>query len=144
MDFGVWYWNNRKNIAETRFFDSKFMRWPNADILLKNLAESISSLNRGQFLQLSMDKPQINWNVLKLLDDKLLSKNLSKIVNTGSCAMGLWKLEWSLQNSTLTKSWNQCSGCLKVCLLDAMSTWRKTFLESFLSDNNSIYNKQSW
>ena len=86
MDFGVWYWNNRKNIAETRFFDSKFMRWPNADILLKNLAESISSLNRGQFLQLSMDKPQINWNVLKLLDDKLLSKNLSKIVNTGSCA----------------------------------------------------------
>ena len=23
MDVGVWYWNNRKNIAETRYFHSK-------------------------------------------------------------------------------------------------------------------------
>ena len=77
MDVGVRYWNNRKNIAETRYFDSKFMRQPNADVLLKNLDESISSVNRGQFLQLTMDAPQVNWNVLKLLDDKLVPENLS-------------------------------------------------------------------
>ena len=77
MDVGVRYWNNRKNIAETRYFDSKFMRQPNADVLLKNLDESISSANRGQFLQLTMDAPQVNWNVLKLLDDKLVPENLS-------------------------------------------------------------------
>ena len=75
----------------------------------------------------------------------LVSENLSKSVNNGSCAQhvvhgAFWKLEWSLQNLTLTKSWNQCSGCLKVRLLGAMSTWRKAFLESFLSGNNSIYN----
>ena len=77
MDVGVRYWNNRKNIAETRYFDSKFMRQPNADVLLKNLDESISSANRGQFLQLTMDATQVNWNVLKLLDDKLVPENLS-------------------------------------------------------------------
>ena len=55
MDVGVRYWNNRKNIAETCYFDLKFMRRPNADVLLKNLDESISSLNRGQFLQLAVD-----------------------------------------------------------------------------------------
>ena len=77
MDVGVRYWNNRKNIAETHYFDSKFMRQPNADVLLKNLDESISSANRGQFLQLTMDAPQVNWNVLKLLDDKLVPENLS-------------------------------------------------------------------
>ena len=77
MDVGVRYWNNRKNIAETHYFDSKFMRQPNADVLLKNLDESISSVNRGQFLQLTMDAPQVNWNVLKLLDDKLVPENLS-------------------------------------------------------------------
>ena len=55
MDAGVQYGNNTKNIAETCYFDSKFMRQPNADVLLKNLDESISSLNRGQFLQLAMD-----------------------------------------------------------------------------------------
>ena len=47
MDVGVRYWNNRKNIPETRYFDSKFMRQPNAYVLLKNLDESISSVNRG-------------------------------------------------------------------------------------------------
>ena len=86
MDVGVRYWNNRKNIAETCYFDLKFMRRPNADVLLKNLDESISSLNRGLFLQLAMDGAQVNWNVLKLLDDKLLSENLSKTMNIGSCA----------------------------------------------------------
>ena len=55
MDVAVWHWNNRKNIAETRYLDSKFMSWSNADVLLKNLDESISSLNRGQFLQLAVD-----------------------------------------------------------------------------------------
>ena len=86
MDVGVRYWNNRKNIAETCYFDLKFMRRPNADVLLKNLDESISSLNRGLFLQLAMDGAQVNWNVLKLLDDKLLPENLSKTMNIGSCA----------------------------------------------------------
>ena len=149
MDVGVRYWNNRKNIAETHYFDSKFMRQPNADVLLKNLDESISSLNRRQFLQLAMDGPQVNWNVLKLLDDKLVSENLCKTVNievvhSMSCTACRSKLERSLQNSTLTKSWNQCSGCSKVSLLGAMSASRKAFLESFLSGNNSIYTSQSW
>ena len=60
MDVGVRYWSNRKNIAETRYFDSKFMRQRNADVLLENFDESISSLNRGQFLQLAMHGPQVN------------------------------------------------------------------------------------
>ena len=86
MDVGVRYWNNRKKIVETCYFDSNVMRRPNANVLLKNFDESISSLNRGQFLQLEMDRPQASWNVLKLLYDKLVSENLSKTVNIGSRA----------------------------------------------------------
>ena len=33
-----------------------------------------------------MGGPWVNWNVLKLLDDKLVSENVSKIVNIVSCA----------------------------------------------------------
>ena len=40
----------------------------------------------GHFLQLVMDGPWVNWNVLKLLYDKLVSENVSKIVNILSCA----------------------------------------------------------
>ena len=61
--------NNRKNIAEIRYFDSKFMTRPNADVLLKNVDKFIPSRN-----------------VLKLLDDKLVPENSSKIVNIWSCA----------------------------------------------------------
>ena len=32
MDVGMRYWNNRKKIVETRFFDLKFMRRINADV----------------------------------------------------------------------------------------------------------------
>ena len=65
MNVGVRYWNNRKNINETHYFDfdSKFMRRPNADF-----------------------GPQVNWNALILLDKKLVSENLIKTVNIGSCA----------------------------------------------------------
>ena len=43
MDAGGGYWNNRKNIAETHYFDSKFMEQLNADVLLKNLDEKKTS-----------------------------------------------------------------------------------------------------
>ena len=103
MDVRVRYWNNRKNIAETCYFDLKFMRWPNADILLKNLDESISSLNRGLFLQSAMDGAQVNWNVLKLLDDKL-SENLSKTMNIGSCAQHV--VHGTLKTGTKSSEFN--------------------------------------
>ena len=105
VDVGERYWNNRKNIAEIRYyFDSKFMRRPNADVLPKSLDESISSLNRGQFLQLAVDGPQVNWNVLKLLDDKLVSENLSKTVNIGSCAQHV--IHGALKSGTKSSEFN--------------------------------------
>ena len=45
--FQPWRKLCRKNIAETHYFDSKFMRRPIADVLLKNVDELISSLNKG-------------------------------------------------------------------------------------------------
>ena len=138
MDVGVRYWNNRKNIAETRYFDSEFMRRPNADVLLKNFDESISSVNRGQFLQLVMDGPQVNWNVLKLLDDKLVSENLSKTVNIGSCAQhvvhGALKIGTKSSEFDTDKMVVRKFLCSARCLLEE---------RHFLSANNSTYTSES-
>ena len=120
-------WMLKWNIAETHYFDLKFMRRPNADVLLKNLDESISSLNRGQFLQLAMDGPQVNWNILKLLDEKLVSENLSKAVNIGSCAQhvahgALKSSEFNINKILKSMFWlfeslsAQCDFCLKECI----------------------------
>ena len=37
-------------------------------------------------MQLPMDGPNVKWNVLNILDDKLESENFPKTLNIGSCA----------------------------------------------------------
>ena len=66
----------------------------------------MSSLNKGQFLQLAMGGPQVNWNVLKLLDNKLVSENLSKTMNIESFAQYVihGALKTETKSSTLAKS----------------------------------------
>ena len=49
IDVGVWYWNNRKNITETHYFDWNFMRRPNADALLKTWMNCFRHWTRGSF-----------------------------------------------------------------------------------------------
>ena len=45
-DVGVSYWNKKKNIVETRYCDSKFMRRPNAQNLFDNLQESMTDFDK--------------------------------------------------------------------------------------------------
>ena len=86
MDVGIHFWNEVTGMAETRYFDSQFMLRPNADTLLAKLEDSVAMLDKSKFLQLSMDGPNVNWNVLDLLDNKLLSDGFSTTVSIGSCA----------------------------------------------------------
>ena len=51
-----------------------------------------------------MDGPNINWNVLDLLDDKLMSDNFSETLNIGSCAQHT--VHGSLKNEFQKSTWN--------------------------------------
>ena len=59
----------QQDIAVTRYFDSAF---PNASNLLESLQESTKSIPGEKFLQLAMDGPNANWNVLDGLDEQLI------------------------------------------------------------------------
>ena len=37
------------------------------------------------FLQLAIDKPNVNWKVLKKTDEMLVKNDYSKTINVGSC-----------------------------------------------------------
>ena len=73
-DMIVRYWNEGKNVVETRYLDSKFVSRTNVDnfeqfeYVLKELLES-------KIVHLSMDGPSVNWNVLDKLGNYLYEKD---------------------------------------------------------------------
>ena len=46
----------------------------------------MKGFDQAKLLQLAMDKPNVNRNVLNILDDKLESENFPKTLNIGSRA----------------------------------------------------------
>ena len=52
------------------------------------------------------DGPNVNWNVLDLLDDKLVSDNFAKNINIGSCAQHT--VPGSLKNGFQKSTWISC------------------------------------
>ena len=55
MDINVCYWDTKKNIAVTHYFDSAFLDRPNASNLLDSLQESTKPSPDKKFLQLAVD-----------------------------------------------------------------------------------------
>ena len=51
-----------------------------------------------------MDGPNVNWNVLELVFDKLVSDNFSKTLNIDSCAQHI--VRGSLKNGFQKSTWN--------------------------------------
>ena len=96
MDINVCYWDTKKNIAVTRYFDSAFLDRPNASNLLDSLQESTKPLAGEKSLQLAMDGPNVNWNVLDGLDEQLIENGHTKTINIGSCAQHM--VHGALQN----------------------------------------------
>ena len=83
MDVNLRYWNDEKNIAET----SKFLLRPNAENLKCELVASILGLDLAKFLQLSMDGPSTNWNVLNLVNNHLVENGYKNSIEIGSCTL---------------------------------------------------------
>ena len=80
------------------------MERPNADNLSQSIKDSISGLNEGNFLQLAMDGPNMNWLVLNKLDDMLIANGHEKTVIIGSCAQHT--VHGGFQTGTSNAGWN--------------------------------------
>ena len=56
----------KQNILTHNFSEGQLLR------IYLTVYKSIGELEKNKLLQLAMDGPNINWNVLDLLDDKLI------------------------------------------------------------------------
>ena len=117
MDVNLRYWNDEKNIAETSYLDSKFLLRPNAKNLKCEIVASILGLDLAKFLQLSMDGPSTNWNVLNLVNNHLVENGYKNSIEIGSCTLhivhgafqtGATKSGWELNKVKSLKHFSFC------------------------------------
>ena len=87
MDLQIRYWDNTQNKVRTRYLDSYFLQRPNAKNLCDVLILALKELNPKRLVQLSMDGPSTNWNVLQLLHEDREEKEYPTIINIGSCSL---------------------------------------------------------
>lgn len=104
LDIHIRFWDAENQEAITRYYDSKFLRRPNAENLLKQTMESIGTFNQDRFVQLSMDGLNVNWKVLNLLNADRESNDRAKLFDIGSC--GLHTVHHAFQRGVLSTDWS--------------------------------------
>ena len=87
MDVNLRYWNDEINITETSYLYSKYLLRPNAENLKCELNASITGLDMAKSLQLLMDVPNTNWNVLNLVSNHLIENGYKNLVEISSCSL---------------------------------------------------------
>ena len=66
VDVVLRYLNNESCMVETSYFDSAFIKPPNSQNLQVKLLQSLTALDLGKLIQILMDGPNVNWDVLSL------------------------------------------------------------------------------
>ena len=61
------------------------MQYLNVEMLFEKIEESLTELDESRLIELSMDGPSVNCNVLEKLDDYLMNKDLPETIHIRSC-----------------------------------------------------------
>ena len=104
MDIIVRFWDDDEGMVKTRYLDSKFLKRPNCQNLLEKLLDGISFLPLCRMLQLSMDGPNVNWSVFKVLDEHFSEHDFGTLINIGSC--GLHIVHGAFQTGVQSTGWD--------------------------------------
>ena len=102
MDCTIRFWNNETGVVCLRYFDSKFLLRPNSNNLIEKLLESTKLLDLSKLLQLSLDGPNVNWDVLKLRSAHQGEKEHPNIISVGSCSL---RIHGALQSGINSQDW---------------------------------------
>lgn len=88
MDLIIRFWDLVENSVQTRYLTSVFLSRATASDLLKGLTSSLAGLELKKILQISMDGPNVNFKLLKLLKSELRpGLDDPKFLDIGSCGI---------------------------------------------------------
>ena len=73
--------------VQTRYIDSYFLGHATANDIVLKLNATMSNIDYEAMLQLSMDRPNVNWKVFKEVSASMSVKLGKRLLNIGSCAL---------------------------------------------------------
>ncbi|KAI8728123.1 hypothetical protein BgiBS90_038070 [Biomphalaria glabrata] len=103
LDVHVRYWENDKVV--TRYFNSAFLGHASAQNLFEKLQQQLD-VNASKVVQISMDGPNVNWALHRLLSEDLQKQVSSnyKYIDIGSC--GLHTIHNAFRAGHTASSWD--------------------------------------
>ena len=106
MDLYIRYWSETENIVKTRYFDSQFLKRPNAENVAKSIEASLSKhkIPKEKKINLGMDGPSTNWLVLQKIDESRSEVELPPLKTIGS--WGLHIVSGALQTGADKYGWH--------------------------------------
>ena len=106
MDFIVRYFS--KNKVVSRYLTSSFLGHTRSEDLKRNFEEATKDLDKKMLAQVSMDGPNVNWNMYgKLVEERGENEWLPGLINVGSCGLhvvhgtfrsGAQKIKWGVDS----------------------------------------------
>ncbi|CAH0549771.1 unnamed protein product [Brassicogethes aeneus] len=105
MDVSVRYWDSQENEVKTRYLTSVFLKSAKANDILEGLKKALVESSMKKILQISMDGPNVNFKVLKLLSAELRpEKDDPQLLDIGSC--GIHTLHGAFKTGIMATGWN--------------------------------------
>ena len=102
LDVQVRYWNADK--VESRYFTSYFLGHADAEAVHDKLESVCADLGYEKLAQLSMDGPNVNWKVFRLMQKDVEKQAGKKLLNIGSC--GLHVIHNSFRDGCSAAEWD--------------------------------------
>uniref|UniRef100_A0A2C9LF76 Uncharacterized protein n=1 Tax=Biomphalaria glabrata TaxID=6526 RepID=A0A2C9LF76_BIOGL len=103
MDMHVRYWDTDKVV--TRYYGSAFLGHATAQDMHQKLCENCH-FDGKSVVQISMDDPNVNWALFKLLSEDLQKASEKKFVDIGSC--GLHTMHNAFRAGLASTGWELC------------------------------------
>ena len=116
MDVAIRFWNNSKKQSETRYLTSEFLNRPNAENLVNSLSSATKDLDQQNLLQISMDGPSVNWNVLNIISEKRNENELEQLLVIGPCSQHV--LHGVFKNGVTVTRISLCFICFTILQLE--------------------------
>ena len=82
MDIHTRFWDSEKSQAGTRFRTSMFLKKASAEDLRQELLHGIMNLDPKKMSMLTMDGANVNWLLLKLVNEHRKLNELGKLIPT--------------------------------------------------------------
>ena len=112
LDVLVRYWNADK--VESRYFTSYFLGHADAEAVHDKFESVCGDLGYEKLAQLSMDGPNVNWKVFRLMQEDVEKQSGKKLLNIGSCGLhvihnsfrdGCSAAEWEVETFLSSGRW---------------------------------------